>query len=224
MGFFSAVFGEQVEINKNRPIANKKMAKKIIDKYFNEFNANKYEFNFINYIYPIVSKEIKDFCEWGYNRYDRSSEEWFIMHWIGRVQRLNSGRLTHNEIVNNVCEAIREEIFKYPDPVNVEVTRHDQEWIHFPGKPIEDKNLFLEFISGLIAYTAGDEYFVDLKKLNNEQLFEMFKATLNQYSFKEQTIINKSLMMCYSPTSVVAVPAKDINRFIEDLRILILKK
>lgn len=224
MGFFSSVIGEQVEINKNRPIANRKMAKKIIEKYYDKFNATKYEYNFFNYIRPIVSKEIRDFCDSGYNRYDRSSEEWFIMHWMGRVQRLNSGRLTHDEIVNNVCEAIREEILKYPDPVNVEEIIYEQEWMHFPSKPIEDKQLFLDFIAGLIAYTAGDEYFTDLKKLNNQQLFMMFKAMLNYYGFKEQTIINKSLMKCYSHTSVVAVPAKDINRFIEDLGILISRK
>lgn len=181
-------------------------------------------FNFINYIRPIVSKEIRDFCDNGYNRYDKNSEEWFIMHWMRRVQRLNSGRLTHDEVVNNVCEAIREEIFKYPDPVNVEEISSEQEWIHFPGKPIEDKQLFLNFIAGLIAYTVGDEYFIYLKKLNNQQLLEIFKATLEQYGFKEQIIINKSLMKCYSPSSLVAIPAKDVNRFIEDLGILISRK
>ena len=67
-------------------------------------------FNFINYIRPIVSKEIRDFCDNGYNRYDRNSEEWFIMHWMRRVQRLNSGRLTHDEAVNNVARLLGEEI------------------------------------------------------------------------------------------------------------------
>ena len=84
--------------------------------------------------------------------------------------------------------------------------------------------MFLNFIAGLIAYTVGDEYFIYLKKLNNQQLLEIFKATLEQYGFKEQIIINKSLMKCYSPSSLVAIPAKDVNRFIEDLGILISRK
>lgn len=224
MGFLSEVIGEQDKITRFRPRANRKMAKIIIEKYLNEFNTYKYEYNFLSYIRPMVSKEISDFCRDGYNRYERNSEEWFIMHWMGRVIRINSGRLSDDEIVNNVCEMVREEIFKYPDPIKNVESRQEQDWIHFPSKPIEDKEFFLDFIAGLIAHTAGDDYFTELKKLNNEQLFEMFKATLDQYGYKEQTTINESLKRCYSQTTLVAIPARDIDRFIEDLRTLIARK
>ncbi len=132
-----------------------------------------------------------------------------------------------SEISRELDRKVNEKIVKEGISVKkeIEVTGGSNgDWIHFPSKPIEDKKLFLNFIANLMAYTADDNFFVQFKKLNHAQLFDMFKATLDDYGYREQTIINESLVRCYSPGSVISISADNMNKFITDLKEVISKK